>query len=148
MGFKGKLVASMEIKCGGHLFHDLYQINAHHVSNISPDKVHHFNIHEGDQDLKVGLVIGWKYNHDGRVKVTKQLIEAVDNEKKTITWKVLEGDTLELYNSFAITASFEDNWATWTLVYEKKTEDTPEPITLLSLMIDITRDLESHLHNN
>lgn len=69
MGFKGKLIASMEIKCGGHLFHDFYQINAHHVSNISPDKVHHFNIHEGDQDLKVGSIIGWKYNH-GKISNT------------------------------------------------------------------------------
>ncbi|KAG5611243.1 hypothetical protein H5410_022524 [Solanum commersonii] len=120
MSLNGKLVASMEVKCGGHLFHDLYQTSSHHVSNI--DKVHHFNIHEGE-DLKAGSVIGWKYTHDGKVKVTKQLIEAVDDEKKSITWKVLRGRYVGI-----------------------KTEDTPKPITLLSLMIDITRDLEGHLH--
>ncbi|OIT34154.1 PREDICTED: kirola-like [Nicotiana attenuata] len=145
MGLKGKLIVSTEVKCGGHLFHDLYQTSCHHISNISPDKIHHFCIHEGES-LKAGSIIGWKFNHDGKVRVTKQLIEAIDDEKKSITWKVLEGDTLELYNSFTITASFENDWATWTFVYEKKIEDTPEPLNLLGFMLDVTKDLEAHLH--
>ncbi|MDV3188714.1 MAG: hypothetical protein Q8834_02755, partial [Candidatus Phytoplasma australasiaticum] len=62
MALNGKLLVSMEVKCGGHLFHDLYQTCSHHISNISSDKVHHFNIHEGE-NLKVDSVIGWKYNH-------------------------------------------------------------------------------------
>ncbi|KAJ8562957.1 hypothetical protein K7X08_031409 [Anisodus acutangulus] len=145
MGLNGKLVASFEVKCGGHLFHDLYQTSCHRVSNISPEKVHHFNIHEGES-VKTGSVIGWKFNHGGKVNVTKQLIEAIDDEKKSITWKVIEGDTLELYNTFTIIASFENNWATWTFLYEKKTEDTPEPIYLLDFLVDVTKDIEAHLH--
>ncbi|XP_059308777.1 MLP-like protein 43 [Lycium ferocissimum] len=145
MGLNGKLVASLEVKCGGHLFHDLYQTSCHHVSNIIPEKIHHFNIHEGD-DMKAGSVIGWKFNHNGKVNVTKQLIEAIDDEKKSITWKVIEGDTLVQYSAFTITASFENNWATWTFVYEKKTEDTPEPISLLGFLLDVTKDIEAHLH--
>ncbi|XP_009780262.1 kirola-like [Nicotiana tabacum] len=144
MGLKGKLVASIEVKCRGHLFHDLYQTKPRHICNISPDKIHHFNIHKGES-LKAGSVIGWKFNHDGKVKVTKQLIEAIDDENKSFTWKVIGGDTLELYNSFTITASFENDWATWTFVYEKKTEDTPEPLTLLGFVLDVTKDIEAHL---
>lgn len=61
MGVKGNLIASMEVKCGGHSVHDIFHINTHHIPNISPNKVNYFEIHE-DENLKVGSVIRWKYN--------------------------------------------------------------------------------------
>ncbi|KAH0764756.1 hypothetical protein KY285_000627 [Solanum tuberosum] len=36
MGVKGKLIASMEVKCGGHLIHDLMHTNTHQAAIISP----------------------------------------------------------------------------------------------------------------
>lgn len=52
-GVKGKLIASIEVKCGGHLIHDTFHSNTHHIPNISPSKVNHFQIH-GDEIIKVG----------------------------------------------------------------------------------------------
>ncbi|KAM3303334.1 hypothetical protein CQW23_26616 [Capsicum baccatum] len=146
MGVKGKLTASIEVECGGHLFHDLYQKNPHQISNVSPNNVNHFEIHEGET-VKVGSIVSWKYNEDGTNKIVKEVIEAIDLEKKSITWKVIEGDLLELYNSFSIITSFEDLWATCTLVYEKKTEDTPEPLVTLGFMINLYKDMEGHFLN-
>ncbi|KAJ8563028.1 hypothetical protein K7X08_031480 [Anisodus acutangulus] len=144
MGVKGKLVASMEVKCGGHLFHDLCQNNPHQLPTISPSKVSHFEIHEGEA-VKVGSIVSWKYNDDGKDKIVKEVIEAVDLQKKSITWKVIEGDLLELYNSFTIITSFEDQWSTCTFVYEKKTEHTPEPLVTLGFMLNLFKDMEGHL---
>ncbi|MCD7448514.1 hypothetical protein HAX54_043024, partial [Datura stramonium] len=67
----------------------------------------------------------------GKEKLLKEVIEAIDHHEKSITWKVIGGDVLELYNSFTIITSSEHEWTTSTLIYEKKNEDTPEPLALL-----------------
>ncbi|KAG5609036.1 hypothetical protein H5410_020317 [Solanum commersonii] len=144
MGVKGKLICSVEVKCGGHLIHDLFHTNTHHIPNICRGKINHFEIHEGGS-VKVGSVVSWKYNDDGKDKIAKQVIDAVDPQKKSITWKVIGGDLLELYNSFTIITSCDKQWTTWTFVYEKKTEETPEPLVLLGFALDLTKDIEGHL---
>uniref|UniRef100_M1AUH0 Sn-2 protein n=1 Tax=Solanum tuberosum TaxID=4113 RepID=M1AUH0_SOLTU len=63
MGLKGKLIASVEVKCGGHLMHDLLHTNSHHVANIS-QHVNRFQIHEGES-VKVGSIVSWSYNEGG-----------------------------------------------------------------------------------
>ncbi|XP_049392197.1 MLP-like protein 34 [Solanum stenotomum] len=126
MGLKGKLIASVEVKCGGHLMHDLLHTNSHHVPNIRPH-VNSFQIHEGES-VKVGSVVSWSYNEAGQKKFTKHVIEAIDSYEKSIRWKVIEGDVLEMYSSFTIVTSHESQWTIWTLEYEKKTEDIPEPL--------------------
>ncbi|XP_049348930.1 kirola-like [Solanum verrucosum] len=143
MGLKGKLVTSVEVKCEGHSIHDMYHTNTYHICNISP-LVNHVEIHEGEI-FKVGVVISWKYIEDGKEKLLKEVIEAIDHHDKSITWKVIGGDVLELYNSFTIITSNEHEWATTTLIYEKKNEDTPEPLALLGAFIELTKHVEDHL---
>ncbi|XP_055801570.1 kirola-like [Solanum dulcamara] len=118
MGVKGKLIGSVEVKCGGHLVHDIFHTNTHHIPNIC---------------------------RDGKDKIAKQLIDAVDPQKKSITWRVIGGDLLELYNSFTTIISSDHQWTTWTFVYEKKTEETPEPLVLLGFALDLIKDIEGHL---
>ncbi|XP_016492684.1 kirola-like [Nicotiana tabacum] len=144
MGVKGKLIASVEVKCGGHSIHDIFHTSTHHISNISPGKVHKVVIDEGET-IKVGSIVNWKYNDDGKDKICKQVIEAADYQKKSITWKVIGGDLLELYNSFTIITSHDHQWTTWTLEYEKKTEDTLEPLVFLGYALHVTKDIEGHL---
>ncbi|XP_027771810.1 kirola-like [Solanum pennellii] len=113
MGVKGKLIGSVEVKCGGHLIYDLFHNNTHHIPNICRGKINHFEIHEGES-VKVGSIVSWKYND-------------------------------ELYNSFIIITSYDHQWTTWTFVYEKKTEETPEPLVFLGFTLDVTKDIEGHL---
>lgn len=82
---------------------------------------------------------------DGKEKTVKKVIEAFDPQKKSVTWKVIDGDLLELYNYFTIIISSEDQWTTWTIMYEKKTEDTPEPLASMGVLLDVTKDIDSHL---
>nr|XP_009773826.1 PREDICTED: kirola-like [Nicotiana sylvestris] len=84
---------------------------------------------------------------DGKEKIVKEVIEAFDPQKKSVTWKVIEGDLLELYNYFTIIISSEDQWTTWTFVYEKKTEDIPEPLAFMGVVLDLTKDIDNHLLN-
>ncbi|OIT08697.1 mlp-like protein 43 [Nicotiana attenuata] len=157
MGVKSKLIASLEVKSGGHSVQDIFHVNTHHIPNIIPSKINHFEIHEG-QIVKDSSIVSWKYNEeptplvffnlnviDGKKKIVKEVIEAFDPQKKSIIWKVIEGDLLELYNYFTIITSSEDQWTIWTLVYEKKTKDTPEPLTFMGAVLDLTKDIDAHL---
>ncbi|WMV22886.1 hypothetical protein MTR67_016271 [Solanum verrucosum] len=81
MGLKGKLISSIEVKCGGHLVHDIFHAKTHHISNISPSKVKSFEIHEGES-VDVGSMLNGHITMDGKYKTSKQVIEAVDHETK------------------------------------------------------------------
>ncbi|XP_059655381.1 kirola-like [Cornus florida] len=146
MALTGKLVSQTEIKSDGDLFHDMFR-KPHGISNICPDKVKAVNLHEGDWGT-VGSVISWKYVHDGKVKNTKQIIEAVDDEKKSVTFKIIEGDLTELYKNFILTvhvdAKGESNLVTWTLEYEKLKADVPDPATIMDILVNVTKDIETH----
>lgn len=50
----------MEVRCGGHLIHDMFHTNIHHIRNISPKLINHCEIHEGEIG-KIGTVLSWKY---------------------------------------------------------------------------------------
>ncbi|WMV22909.1 hypothetical protein MTR67_016294 [Solanum verrucosum] len=128
MGVKGKLIASIEAKCGGHLIHDTLHSNTHHIPNICPSKVNHFQIHG-----------------NGKKKFAKEVIESIDPHNKSITWKVIEGDLLDLYNSFKVITTSEHEWTTLTFVYEKKNEDIPEPLTVFGEWIDVIKEIDGHL---
>lgn len=85
-------------------------------------------------------------NHiDGKDKIVEEVFEAIDPESKSITSKIIGGDMLELYDSFTFISSSDQQWATWTFLYKKKTEETPEPLALLGFLIGVTKDIENHL---
>ncbi|KAL3338533.1 hypothetical protein AABB24_027586, partial [Solanum stoloniferum] len=146
MGLKGKLTVAMEAKCGGHSIHNIIHTNTHHVPTISR-VINEFEIHEGET-IKIGSVVSWNYNDAGQKKFMKQVVEAIDPHQKLSRWKIIEGDVLDIYSSFTIVTCFEPQWSIWTIEYEKKTEDTPEPLTQLGLLIDMSKDIESHLLKN
>ncbi|KAK6157595.1 hypothetical protein DH2020_011843 [Rehmannia glutinosa] len=115
------------------------------------DHVHNCDLHEGEWGT-VGSIISWNYTHDGKVRVTKEIIEAIDEEKKLVTFKVIEGDLTELYKNFKfivhVDTSGEDNLVTWTLEYEKLNEDVPDPHTLMDYLLKVTKDIETHHLSN
>lgn len=74
-------------------------------------------------------------NTDGQEKIVKYVIESIDPHKNSISRKVIDGYLLELYTSFRFVSSCQNQWTTWTIEYEKKFEDTPEPIIFLGLSL-------------
>ncbi|XP_073024166.1 kirola-like [Primulina eburnea] len=147
MGLHGKLTAEIEYKSGGDVFHELIRFKPHQISNMSPGIVQGCELHEGEWGA-VGSKIFWNYTHDGKEKVVKHEVEAIDEEKKLIALKVLEGDALEIYKAIKLTIHVATNGdidlVTWILEYEKRNEDVEDPLTLLGLFIDLTKDIETH----
>ncbi|KAK4415467.1 MLP-like protein 43 [Sesamum alatum] len=152
MGLRGKMVAAIEFKAGGDVFHELFTNKPHHVSTMSPDKIQGCELHEGDEFGKVGSVVRWTYTEGGKKKTAKQVIEAIDDEKKITVRRMLEGDLMEEYKEFVISLHVETkgdiDLVTYTLEYEMPNEDVGHPISFLSFLIDLTKDLEAHHAGN
>ncbi|XP_019160091.1 PREDICTED: kirola-like [Ipomoea nil] len=96
----------------------------------------------------VGSVIIWKFSHDGKTKIAKEVIEAIDDEKKLVKFRVIGGDLMESHKSFIITchvdSNGDDNFVTWTIEYEKLKEEIPEPLTYLEFLLNMTKDMDDH----
>ncbi|KAK4479720.1 hypothetical protein RD792_015252 [Penstemon davidsonii] len=147
MGLTGKLVSKIDIKSDGDVFHEIFRERPHHISDMSPSKIQNVDLHHGDWG-KVGSIICWNYTHDGKEKVAKEIIEAIDEENKLVKFKVIEGDLMELYKSFTLVVHVDtngdDNIVTWTLEYEKIREDVPDPHSLMEFCLHVTKDIENH----
>lgn len=89
------------------------------------------------------------YTVDGKAKVGKDMIEAVDEETNSITFRVIEGDLLEHYKSFKYTIQAipkaKGCVVHWTMEYEKLHEDIPDSCSLLELCVGISKDIDAHL---
>lgn len=85
---------------------------------------------------------------EGKPKVAKEVIEAIDEEKKSVCFKVIGGDILDAYKSFLITVHVdthgEENVVTWTFNYEKLHENIPDPDSLMDFVHSVTKDIETH----
>ncbi|OIT37982.1 mlp-like protein 43 [Nicotiana attenuata] len=87
MGLKGKLVAQIEMKCAGDLFHEHFKLNPLQTSTMSPDKITNFTLHEG-QLGSTGSVVSWKFVLGGKERHAKQVLH-IDDAKKSILLKVI-----------------------------------------------------------
>ncbi|KAL5553450.1 hypothetical protein UlMin_040851 [Ulmus minor] len=146
----GKLETDVEIKASATKFHDIFMKRPHHISNASSHRIQGCELHEGEWGT-VGSVIYWNYHHDGKPSVAKEVVEAVDEEKNLITFKVIEGDLMDHYNSFKLTiqatpkSEGEGCVVHWILEYEKKHGEIVDPHTLLEFVAEVSKDLEEHL---
>ncbi|KAK2989943.1 hypothetical protein RJ640_013867 [Escallonia rubra] len=69
-------------------------------------------------------------------------------ENKTVVYKLIEGDIMELYKSFTVTLHVdtkgENNLVTWTFEYEKVNEGIQDPTNIMDFLVKVTKDIETH----
>jgi len=148
MSLIGKVEGGLLIKSSATDFHDYFRGRPHHVSNATPEKVQGCELHEGEFG-SVGSIICWSYVHDGKNAKAKQVIEAIDDENNSTTFKMIEGDLLDLYKNMTIfvgaTPKEDGSLVYWVVDYEKLNENVPDPNTLLELFFHITKDIDEHI---
>ncbi|XP_059288775.1 kirola-like [Lycium ferocissimum] len=102
---------------------------------------------EGDFGT-VGCKVCWKYTHDEKDMISKQITEAMDEEKKTMIVREFEGDLVNEYENWKLTlhvnAEGEKNLVCWTMEYERPNENIPELTNLLQFIIDFTKAVDDH----
>uniref|UniRef100_A0A2P2N522 Bet v I/Major latex protein domain-containing protein n=1 Tax=Rhizophora mucronata TaxID=61149 RepID=A0A2P2N522_RHIMU len=149
MSLVGKVETDVEIKSPAEKFHEVFSSRPHHVSGYSPSNVHACDLHEGEWG-KEGSVICWTYKHDGETKIAKEVVEAIDNAKLSVTLNVIEGDLLKEFKSFKATIQATPKGegsvvVHWTLEYEKLHDQIIDPHSVLQLAVDMSKDIDSHL---
>ncbi|XP_038893047.1 MLP-like protein 31 [Benincasa hispida] len=148
MSLQRKLEGDIEIEASASKFHELLHKRLHHVPKASGDKVQSCELHEGDWG-KVGSIVYWNYFLDGKAKVGKHVIEAIDEEKNLMKFKEIEGDLLKIYKSFNYTIQAipkgKGSVVHWTMEYEKLHENIPDSHSLLELCLAIAKDISDHI---
>lgn len=150
----GEIWIDVDIKASAEKFHHMFAKRPHHVSNATPRHIGGVELHEGDWD-KVGSIVLWNYIHvlgaEGKSKVAKDRIEAVDPEKNLIKFRVLEGDVLKECKTFLITLQVTPKQggpgsvARWHLEYERIDEKVAHPETLLPFLELMSKEIDEHL---
>ncbi|XP_031122042.1 kirola-like [Ipomoea triloba] len=143
MGLKGKLLGQIEISFHGDLFHEILGARPHHLPSMS-SVVHEVDGQWGTQ----GCTTIYKYTQGGKTETAETVMDTIDNEKKIVKYRVVKGDILNSYKSFIATCEVEtngdDNFVTWTIVYEKLKEEIPEPLTYIEYFLKLTKELDDH----
>ncbi|KAL6350831.1 hypothetical protein AAG906_031417 [Vitis piasezkii] len=124
MALTAKVETETEIKAPADKFFKLFRSQAHHLPNICSDKIHKIEVHEGGNSMSI-----------------KETVESIDEENRSITFKVLDGEVLKEYKSYKFTAQAIPKGRA------KASEGGPDPHNYLEFAVNITKDIESHLLN-
>lgn len=85
----------------------------------------------------------------GKPRVTKEIVEEVDEENNLITFKVIGGDITEAYKDFTIKIQCipknQGSIVHWTLEYEKLHDKIPDSYNLLQFCVSVSKDIDAHL---
>ncbi|KGN57231.1 MLP-like protein 43 [Cucumis sativus] len=151
MSLCGKLEKDVPIRASASKFHEMFHKKPHHICNCSTDKIHGVELQEGEWG-QVGSIICWKYFHEGKHKIAKEIVEHVDEENNSITFKVIEGDLTEHYKDFRFTIKCipkeKGSVIHWVLEYEKLHDKIPDSHTLLQFCVDVSKDIDKQLSAN
>ncbi|KAJ0646677.1 putative Bet v I/Major latex protein [Helianthus annuus] len=147
MALLGKLIGYVEISKSGDIFHDIIRHNPHEMVAIAPEKVHDCELHEGERGV-VGSVVSWHFTYDGKKEISKQIIESVNEENHTVSFKVIGGELVDkLYKSFRITFHVEPKGdvqvGTVTLDFEKRDTGVPYPTSFMDLLCSLVKDMDA-----
>nr|AFK48227.1 unknown [Lotus japonicus] len=131
MGTRGKLEVDIDLKSNA----DKYWLTLRDSTTIFPKAFPHdyksIEILEGDGKA-AGSVRHITYAEGSPlVKSSTEKIDAGDDEKKTVSYAVIDGELLQYYKKFKGTISViavgEGSEVKWSAEYEKASTDIPDP---------------------
>ncbi|XP_057537555.1 MLP-like protein 31 [Amaranthus tricolor] len=153
MSLKRKLEGEVEIRAAaGDVYFDLYKNRPHHLSHSSPHFIQTCELLQG-QFGKPGSIILWRYNLGGKPRIGKCVIEEVNEEKKLMKHRNVEGNLKEEYKTLSGTFQVipTDNNETcivkWTYEYEKLHDGVVEPTALLDACLHSAKQVDVHYNH-
>ncbi|CAH8358966.1 unnamed protein product [Eruca vesicaria subsp. sativa] len=144
---QGEIEADVEIKAPATKFYHMFAVRPQDVPNASPENIQGVSVQEGEM-VRVGTRVTWNYVLDGKPKVAKDRIEAVEPKKNMITYRVIEGDLMKEFKSFLFTIQVTPKQGgpggvvKWNMSYERIDENVAHPETLLQLCVRMIEDID------
>ncbi|KAJ1425397.1 START-like domain superfamily [Sesbania bispinosa] len=149
MALTGKVTTELGIYTSASKFFNLFAKQLHHVQNVT-DRIHEGKMHHGDDWHDTETIKHWTYTIDGKVTTCKESIEVLDEENKSITFNLFEGDVEQHYKILKINLQVIDKEnggaiTKWTVEYEKVNESVEPPYGYLDYLTKVTKDVDDHL---
>ncbi|TKY73101.1 MLP protein 43 [Spatholobus suberectus] len=149
MALTGKITTELGIHTPAAKFFNLFAKQLHHVKNVT-DRIHDGKVHHGDDWHSSESVKHWSYTIDGKVVTCKENIEVLDEENKSMTFNLFEGDVEQHYKILKVSLQVVDKEdggaiAKWTIEYEKINENVEPPHGYLDYLTKLTKDVNDHL---
>ncbi|MED6143643.1 hypothetical protein PIB30_007946 [Stylosanthes scabra] len=150
-GLIGKLEAEIEVKSKADKFWSAIREFATIFSKASPSDYKSIQIIQGDGKVPGSIyktTLGQGYE---LVKTVTERIEGVDEENRTITYSVIDGEVLKYLKSYkgfiSVTPKEDDNGSIvkWCCEYEKASQDVPEPIFIKEFATKIFPKVDDYL---
>ncbi|KAL0283860.1 UNVERIFIED_CONTAM: MLP-like protein 43 [Sesamum angustifolium] len=107
-----ELEGSSPISSSADKFYSFFKNDMNELVNIAPATFQSVDLISGE-DGSVGAVKRWKY--------------VLDDGARSITFRAVEGDVLQLYKTFQFTLAVSDGLAQWTILYERALPTAPPP---------------------
>ncbi|XP_057528812.1 MLP-like protein 423 [Amaranthus tricolor] len=147
---QGKLEVDVEVKSNPDKFWSSIRESDKVFPKAFPELYKSIDILEGDGKAVgsvrlVNFAEGFPF-----VTKSKEKVEAVDEENKTVSYSVLEGEVLNFYKSFkahlTIKPKEEGSLVKWSCEFEKSTENAPDPETVFKdFAVKTFHDLDAYL---
>ncbi|KAE8667198.1 Detected protein of unknown function [Hibiscus syriacus] len=145
-----KMDCHLMVRSSADKFYDAFRNKAKLTPKMSDGFVADVKLLQGDWN-SVGAVRLWTYDFEGKSQMVKEILEGVDDDNKTMVFKVVEGDVLNYYKSWRtvlnITAAREGSLVKWTMEFEKQNDDVPDPIKNADYLITLARNIDAYLLN-
>ncbi|XP_004489875.1 MLP-like protein 423 [Cicer arietinum] len=116
--------------------HDYKSIEILQGDGKAPGSIRHFSYGEGSPICKS----------------SKEKIDAADDEKKTVSYSIVEGDLLEYYKVFkghiSVTPFGEGCDVKWTAEYEKGSHEVPDPTAVKDFAVKNFFEVDEYIQQN
>ncbi|PON53315.1 Bet v I type allergen [Parasponia andersonii] len=153
MAQRAKSEVQLELKCSAQSFYEIFRSKQHLLPKVCPELIKDINVIKGDWE-SLGSIKQWAYNVPaGNCEAVEEALEAIDDENKRLTFKLLDGEITKYYknvkSTIQVTGKDEGGSSVkWSLEYEKQNEDLPEPIKYLDLFPVLTKSVDAYLNKN
>ncbi|CAA3000340.1 MLP 34 [Olea europaea subsp. europaea] len=139
-----KLQVTVEIQSSADKFYDFFKNHMSDLVNVFPATFKSVQLIEGEEG-SVGSVKLWNYVLGGISMTAKVKVEAINDEERSITFAVVEGNLLQLYKSYNTTLTASNGSVKWSIEYEKAIETVPIPDIYVTLSVEVSKAVDLYL---
>ncbi|CAA2971120.1 MLP 423 [Olea europaea subsp. europaea] len=144
-----RLEVDVEVKCDVKKFWNSIRDSSTLFPKAFPDQYESIQVLEGD-GKSVGSVRLVKFAPGmSMISTSKEKIEVVDEEKKSVSYSVIDGDLLKYYKNFkahlVVTPKGGGSLVKWSCEFDKASEEVPNPDLMKDFAVKNFQDLDAFL---
>ncbi|XP_065860984.1 MLP-like protein 423 [Euphorbia lathyris] len=152
MAGSGKLDVEIELKSSAEKFWSSIRDSTSLFPKEFPDQYKSIQVLEGDGKAAGSVRLFTYAEGSPLVKTSKEKIDAADDEKKTVSYSVIEGDLLKYYKTFkghiSVVPKGEGCLVSWMCEYEKASDEVEVPHIIKDFVVKNFKEVDELILNH